>query len=50
MENNLYKVTVEKIKIFYFFAEKRENIKEYIKNYPILEVRLFENDEKIGVL
>ena len=50
IQNNLFKVTIEKIKLFYFFAEKRENIKEYIKNYPVLEVRLFENDEKIGVL
>ncbi len=50
MENNLYKLTIEKIKLFYFFAEIRENIKEYIKQYPNLEMRLYENDEKIGVL
>jgi len=43
-------VTVEKIKVFYLFAEKREKIKEYIKSNPVLEVRLFENEERIGSL
>ena len=43
IEDNLYKLTIEKIKMFYLFAHKRLNIKEFIKMYPTLEVRLFEN-------
>jgi len=50
IENNLFKVTIEKIKLFYFFAENRQGIKDYIRNYNVLEVRLYENDEQIGVL
>jgi hypothetical protein len=49
-DDNLFKVNIEKIKLFYFFAEKRDIIKTYIKNNPFLQISLYENDEKFGVL
>lgn len=49
-DESLFKIVIEKIKIFYFFAEKRDNIKNYIKNNPAITVTLLENEEKFGSL
>ena len=49
-DDNLFKINIEKIKLFYFFAEKRDLIKAYIKNSPALRVELYENEEKFGTL
>lgn len=43
-QDNLFKTSIEKIKIFYLFAEGRENIKNYIKAHQSLQIFLYEDD------
>lgn len=39
----LFKINIEKIKLFHFFAESREVVRQYIKAKPALEIVLLED-------